>query len=313
MEGSPFPTFREASDAALAFLQKHYPMGLWMVTRTMGDDWIVLRAQDRTYDVADGDLFRWSDSFCSRMVQGHAPHIAPDSDAIPEYVRAPIGQQIPIGSYIGFPLEAEGELFGTLCAIDKVPKPDELTQADELIGLLARLLSTILEADMRTNRLSALAASLEDTAHRDALTHVLNRRGWDTLVAKAEKNRVSYGQSHAVVVADLDGLKQINDRYGHAAGDATLQRAAAAFVQVTGSPDALARLGGDEFAVLLEEPRSLDHEAFVLSLRRALRDAGVSAAVGSARSGVTTSLIQALHEADLAMYRDKTQNAFNDD
>lgn len=305
MDGSPFPSFRAASDATLAYLQEHYPMGLWMVTRTIGEDWIVLRAQDTRYDVADGDLFVWSDSFCSRMVKGEAPTIAPDSQRIPAYAEAPIGQQIPIKSYIGFPLEADGELFGTLCAIDTTTKPEALTQADELIGLLARLLSTVLESDMRVNRLSALADSLEDAAHRDALTGVLNRRGWDQLIARAEMNRTAYGQSHCVVMVDLDGLKAINDRYGHAAGDATIGRAAAAILRASAQPDVVARLGGDEFAVLLEEPDALLPDPFVRQLHRALREAGVSAAVGAARSDATTSLTQAMHEADQQMYRGK--------
>lgn len=305
MEGSPFPTFRDASDSALAFLQKKYPMGLWMVTRTVGNDWIVLRARDRRYDVADGDLFVWSDSFCSRMVQGHAPHIAPDSNAIPAYVEAPIGKQIPISSYIGFPLEADGELFGTLCAIDSVTKPEDLTEAEELIGLLARMLSTILEADMRTNRLSAMAQRLADVADRDVLTNLLNRRGWDRIVTQAEYNRTTYGHKHCVVIIDLDGLKSINDTYGHTAGDALLRRVSAVVSEVTGKPDVVARLGGDEFAVLLDEPASLNAEAYVRRLKWSLEQAGVSAAIGSAMSAPTTSLEQATHEADLHMYEEK--------
>ena len=309
MAGSPFPSFQAASDAALSFLQEHYPMGLWMVTRTSGDDWIVLQAKDRSYDVTDGDLFRWSDSFCSRMVLGHAPHIAPDSQEIPAYASAPIGQQIPIASYIGFPLEADGELFGTLCAIDTVRKPTELTQADDLIGLLARMLSTILETDMRANRLSSLAQQLADAAHRDALTEVLNRRGWDRLMALAETNRVTYGQSHCVVNADLDGLKAVNDQQGHAVGDRLLGRVARTLVAACGEPDIVARLGGDEFAVLLSEPGALDPSSYVLQVRDQLAEAGISAAVGFATSGATVSLQQAMREVDLRMYEDKRTRA----
>ncbi len=305
MSASPFPTFRDASDAVLSFLQEHYPMGLWMVTRTVGDDWIVLRAQDRSYDVADGDLFRWSDSFCSRMVAGHAPHIAPDSQAIPAYAQAPIGHQIPIASYIGFPLESDGELFGTLCAIDTVRKPTDLVQADDAIGLLARLLSTVLQADMRAKALSALADSLDDAAHRDALTQVLNRRGWDRLIAQAEANRRDYGRVHSVVIVDLNGLKALNDSYGHAAGDALLERAAEVLTAVTRQTDAVARIGGDEFGVLLDEPDALDAAAFVGRVRRELQGAQISAAVGCATSGPLVSVEQAARDADVGMYADK--------
>lgn len=308
MPTSPFPTFRDASDAVLAFLQENYPMGLWMVTRTVGDDWIVLRAQDRSYDVADGDLFRWSDSFCSRMVKGQAPHIAPDSKAIAAYATAPIGQQIPIASYIGFPLESDGELFGTLCAIDPQSKPRDLVRADELIGLLARMLSTVLEADMRVNRLSALAAGLDDAAHRDALTDVLNRRGWDRLTKKAELNRRDYGRVYSVVIADLNGLKDLNDSYGHAAGDALLVRAAEVVTASTRQTDSVARIGGDEFGVLLDEPDGLDVAAYVQRLRSRLQAAGISASIGWATSGPGVSVEQASRDADQGMYADKHGN-----
>ena len=162
MAGSPFPSFQAASDAALSFLQEHYPMGLWMVTRTSGDDWIVLQAKDRSYDVTDGDLFRWSDSFCSRMVLGHAPHIAPDSQQIPAYASAPIGQQIPIASYIGFPLGADGARFGTLGAMDTVRNPTVLDDIrvsmdddSELAVDYTRQLPDALEQSVEAGRLRA--------------------------------------------------------------------------------------------------------------------------------------------------------------
>lgn len=305
MSTSPFQTFRDACDNVLAYLQRRYPMGLWMVTRTVGDDWIVLRAEDRAYDVAEGDLFRWSDSFCSRMVTGAAPHIAPDSRAIPAYAEAPIGQQVPIASYIGFPLESDGELFGTLCAIDTISKPQELVDADDSICLLARLLSTVLQAEMRARRLSALAESLDEAAHRDPLTSLLNRRGWDRLVMQAEANRLEYGRVYAVVIADLNGLKALNDSYGHAAGDALLKRAAEVVSEVTRQSDTVARIGGDGFGILLEEPDALEARTYVWRLGRELASSGVDMALGWATSGPNVSVEQAAREADLQMYTDK--------
>lgn len=306
MTGAPFPTFREASDAVLEHLQEQYPMGLWMVTRTVADDWIVLRSQDGAYGVKDGDLFRWSDSFCSRMVIGQGPHIAPDSAQVAAYAEAPIGKAIPIAAYIGYPLEADGEFFGTLCAIDSRTKPAELTRADPQIALLARLLSTILEADMRNSRLSALADSLLDVAHRDALTGVLNRRGWEELLLRAEHNREEYGRVHCVVVVDLDRLKHTNDKYGHAAGDQLLVRTAGAINRATRRPDIVSRIGGDEFGILLEEPDCLQPDDYLRRLREALAHAGVQASVGLCRSGAGVSIEQAAREADMQMYRDKS-------
>jgi len=94
-----------------------------MVTRTKGDDWIVLHAEDHGYGVENDAVFKRADSFCSQMVQGLGPSMASDSDLMPAYASAPIGKQVKIGAYVGVPLsDADGSLFGTLCAID----PDSL-------------------------------------------------------------------------------------------------------------------------------------------------------------------------------------------
>lgn len=70
-----------------------------MITRTEGDDWIVLQSEDNGYNVQPGQVFRWADSFCSHMVQGKAPRIAPRSGDIPLYVNAPIAKQVEISIY----------------------------------------------------------------------------------------------------------------------------------------------------------------------------------------------------------------------
>ncbi len=61
-----------------------------------------------------GDVFAWSDSFCSRMVRGLGPRVAPVSEDVPAYRDAPIGRQVPIGAYVGVPLLASG--FSERCA-----------------------------------------------------------------------------------------------------------------------------------------------------------------------------------------------------
>lgn len=62
--------FESAGQAVLAYLHQRLGFKLWMLTRTEGDDWIVLHTEDHGYGVQAGQVFRWSESFCSRMVQG---------------------------------------------------------------------------------------------------------------------------------------------------------------------------------------------------------------------------------------------------
>lgn len=119
--GAPFDEIlgadlETASRAAMSFLRERLGFGLWMVTRTSEEDWIVLTAGDDGYDVRDGDVLRWSDSFCSRMAQGLEPRVAPSSVEVSDYFEAPIGLLVPIAADIGVPIRTtDGEPFGTLC------------------------------------------------------------------------------------------------------------------------------------------------------------------------------------------------------
>lgn len=109
-----------------------------MVTRTEGEDRIVLHSADQGYGVAPGTIFRWTDSFCCEMVRGNGPRIAPVADAVPAYATAPIRNQVPINAYIGVPLlQANGELFGTLCAINPTPVATAVAKEQGLIELIA--------------------------------------------------------------------------------------------------------------------------------------------------------------------------------
>ena len=91
---------------------------------------------------------------------------------------------------------------------------------------------------------------LEWSATRDPLTELINRREFDRQLDKVVSDRRRRDPSGALFI-DLDHFKQVNDRAGHAAGDALLRRIAQVLRERTRTEDAVARLGGDEFAVLL--------------------------------------------------------------
>lgn len=101
-------------------------------------------------------------------------------------------------------------------------------------------------------RLEARCEELDREAHYDALVPVANRRGLvrqlDMLIARHERHDVP----GALLFVDVDGLKSLNDSYGHAAGDAALIYLAELMVSNVRQTDMVARLGGDEFAILLD-------------------------------------------------------------
>ena len=125
------------------------------------------------------------------------------------------------------------------------------TVPDPLKDTLASLLGELGRLKRELDKAKARAAHLEKLADEDALMPVANRRAFmremSRLVALAQR----YGTTSAVVYIDLNGMKTINDRWGHNAGDAALLHVARTLIDNVRHADVVARLGGDEFGVLL--------------------------------------------------------------
>ena len=298
--------FETSARAVLSFLHQRMGFDLWMVTRTEGAAWIALQTEDHGYGVSAGKVFRWADSFCSEMVKGNGPNIAPSSNAVPAYAAAPIGRQVQIKAYAGVPLSlADGTLFGTLCGIHPAPLPETTVEHQELLELLAANLSTILQLELDSTEATRRAERFQAEALTDSLTHLYNRRGWELLLAAEESRCIRYGHPAAVVIADLDELKRINDEFGHPAGDQLIIRASLALRDAARSIDIVARLGGDEFGIVGVECDSQGAEALLKRVRDALAANDVRASVGFAMRDPSVGIRSAWAEADQLMYQQK--------
>jgi diguanylate cyclase (GGDEF)-like protein len=156
-------------------------------------------------------------------------------------------------------------------------------------------------------------ALLTDSARRDPLTGLLNRRGFEEAFdAELERARRS-GSPLSVVVGDLDRFKRVNDALGHPGGDAVLMRSARILTSGKRRFDSAARIGGDEFALLAAD--SGDHGAYMLAerVRGALGDEfGEDRPPLTISFGVATfplhgqSADALLRAADQALYAAKT-------
>lgn len=161
--------------------------------------------------------------------------------------------------------------------------------------------------------------SLRRMAMFDELTGLPNRRGFieraEALISAAPR-----GSHVTVAFVDLDGLKAVNDEYGHTAGDQALLLVAEALQRTCRDRDVVGRLGGDEFAVVLVAQQPIDTEVLAarlsLGLSAVAHERGVgraiSATVGAASAGATSGvnlLATLLDEADRSMYRARSQQA----
>lgn len=151
-------------------------------------------------------------------------------------------------------------------------------------------------------------------AERDALTSLLNRRGFEAQAPRVLK-RISPSQPGALLLLDLDNFKQINDLYGHAAGDHLLLALADIARQTLPSDALLARLGGDEFVFLLKDVnddellhigQQLRQRFHTVASHTYLTPAPVSLSLGVTRlTQPTQDLSSLLAQSDQALYEAK--------
>ncbi len=169
-----------------------------------------------------------------------------------------------------------------------------------------------LEAKLKAAQ--AQIAALGARADTDFLLDILNRRGFERAIIRAIAYLRRYPASAAIVYLDVDGLKPVNDRFGHAAGDALLKAIVQLLTEQVRLSDVVARLGGDEFGLLLWNLSERDAAAKARALEKAVAaltvahrghviSAGISAGVTMLNEADVPDA--AIGRADAAMYLQK--------
>jgi diguanylate cyclase (GGDEF)-like protein len=175
-----------------------------------------------------------------------------------------------------------------------------LTEVDDLRGEVARLKSRL--------------AEVEDLADRDGLTPLLNRRAFLRELSRIRTFSQRYGSPASLVYFDLDDFKSVNDRFGHAAGDAALQTVAERLTAHVRESDIVGRLGGDEFAVILVQADEATAQAKAAALARDLERAPLQFGDWSAPLHLSYGVCEIspdlepeaiVHRADSAMFAAK--------
>ena len=211
-------------------------------------------------------------------------------------------------------------------AAQSAPEPTELpprsgnTEVEHLSlalnGMTRRLLQANAELEARvaerTQALEQANAALARLAHHDTLTGLLNRRGFDERMAAIVSSARRRGAPLSLLLLDADHFKQVNDRFGHAAGDVVLQTIGATLRKRLREVDLVARIGGEEFVVVLADTGSLGagHVAAMLvdAVRRTpmpgVGHVTISCGVAALRVHAE-ELDAALLRADAAMYEAK--------
>lgn len=240
-------------------------------------------------------------SFCTHAIKSPEPFVVDDAHKHELFANTPLVVGEPyIRSYAGIPLlMSDGYIVGTLCAIDITPR--EFNSAE--IGILSNFAKLVVDE-----------IELRKIASLDALTGVLGRRAWFEAAQKEFGRTARYDRNLTTVMIDIDNFKVINDRLGHATGDAFLKE----FVQVVlaeiRQSDDLGRIGGDEFALILPETSIEEGAQLAKRICDAVRD-HVFASLGeidctvsiglTGRTATDAALDAMLGRADAALYKAK--------
>ena len=176
--------------------------------------------------------------------------------------------------------------------------------------ILVAYVTTMFSADIRYGL--SKATMLSET---DDLTGLFNRRAFSVATARVFGQAVRYNRPLSILMIDADGLKPVNDKYGHGAGDDLLRMLARAIQHELRTTDILARHGGDEFVALLPETAPNSAREVAERVRRAVENARTN--IGSEMIKTTVSigianypddgrvLDTVLSNADSALYRAK--------
>jgi diguanylate cyclase (GGDEF)-like protein len=150
-----------------------------------------------------------------------------------------------------------------------------------------------LEAEQERNR--ELLHRLERLSREDALTGLANRRSWDETLAREFERARRQDSGLSLLLCDLDHLKEINDRYGHASGDRVLKSIADVLRERVRAGDLSARLGGDEFGVICPDTSLAAATALAEDLRARFSELHPA---GTSVPAVTVSMGAACREPD---------------
>ena len=192
-------------------------------------------------------------------------------------------------SVLAVPLKKNGQSIGFVCVENARARVEDVT-----------VLSTIPFFVVNSLIAKEQQEQLQFMSYWDSLTSMYNRNKYMQVIEKYQSQKLN---KVGVIYLDLNGLKVINDRDGHEAGDKLICKAAQIICEVC--PENAYRIGGDEFVVIEPEQRQEEFKRKVTALQEKVRQEKISVSIGSAWEEHCQDINHLLKEADRFMYEEK--------
>jgi len=302
-------SFSQMIDGILQEGCRLFDEDIGIVSEIKGDKYIVRNVYSTDNSIKQGQVYDVNDTFCSITFKSNGP-IGISDVKNSKWKKHPC-IKTGLKSYIGVPITVEDRPFGTLNFSSSRAKASPFPDIDmEFVETLGDWVSMILARAIMLDELHILAT-------HDSLTGLPNRKYFqkrlDSCIHRAKRDK---NYSFALLFIDLDRFKEVNDQFGHYAGDATLKEVALRIEDHVRPRDNIGRFAGDEFIVLIEDV-SDDHVMDIASrIHEGVREpihvedktVNIETSIGITLSGNAPDAKGLIGIADKAMYKAKRQN-----
>ncbi len=294
-----------------------------IISQIRAGTYTVVNAVTPGGEVEPGQTFDLHETYCVHVLAAAAPvgfHHVGQSEISDHACYAKFGLE----TYVGAPLLAGGQRFGTLSFSSPAPRSRPITDGElELTRLFAKWIGLEIQLEQQTAALKAeiearkrAESRLRHLATTDELTNVSNRRHFLELSEPEFIRANRYGHPLSVIMLDADHFKIINDSYGHHVGDHVLRILSRECEGQLRENDVIGRIGGEEFAIMLPETPPPAARQVAERIRAALADVEIPLDTGKLRFtvsiGVATldrndnDFTAIMKRADQALYEAKS-------
>ncbi len=226
----------------------------------------------------------------------------------------PVGAMAPVTRKPRARMSSEGSTPRSIADVTSIMDIPEAEFTPQVRAAIMALMQEVENLREELRQSKSRVAQLEQLADHDALAPVANRRAFVREISLIMAFAQLYGTASSIIYFDVDGLKDLNDRHGHSAGDAALLQIAKVLLENIRGSDLVGRLGGDEFGVLLARADQAAANEKATSLARAVaakpfhwdgHELSLSLSYGAYCFENDEDVGAALAHADRAMYINK--------
>lgn len=313
----PHVELQETLQQLLKLARDYLVLDIAIIAQVKSNNYTVYALSSNIDGIAVGDQFNLVDAYCSLTLAADDVVSTICAKDLEKFSNHPCYKNMKLETYIGIPLMVNNETWGTLNFSSPLPRQEEFSDIEvELLRLLATAIENFIYRQQELTNIEQEKKALEVEANLDPLTKLPNRNYIEKIFKNLPTSANDFlSKPSCICLIDIDNFKQINDTFGHQAGDNALKEVSEVCRHYLRKPDLIARFGGDELLVLLYDVNLENAEEVLSRLRETIanktfelipgQEIKITISGGLTQYDLTTSFQQLLASADKALYSAK--------